>query len=1490
MVEMFNSDPHWLKNVITGDETWVYGYDPETKRQSSQWLEPGEPRFDRARMIKSKLKCLFLSLSLINDPKNGIRKIDSCIMTTHGHIRPSLCIWLNMELFYYPGHPILLNLLLTTFSFTLKLKVLKGYRFDSIPEIKENTKNILKSLKDEDFQRCFYIGNKKMGQATGATTDSNVEGREELKGDRRRENGGDNRRGSLVREMAELTESEIEEGKKMLDTISIQINQKLGSTSRIQNAIGPMKGNLASMESRLRRLENSEDDVPVAPHPCLLLPTMDRLRGAVIRFSSKWWPWAMAGAPSLPLEKRLDYECLVHALTLRFGDDNLQTYHFVKLKNRRQKRNETLQELAADVERLARLAFPDCPRHVQDLLAHQNFVDAIENPEYQQSVRMSDAKTLQETLIHALKFEAARDATRGYQKVVRLMKANESQKGGVIKGAISQLQKTRTYRPKDKTICWNCGKPGNIRANSRVRRTFTKRGNTISKIFKKRKLAGLTGPRLDRRCDDFSGKIIRVSSLQGGSNELATEGLVNGVPCRMAIDSGANITLLRVDLAQRMGSISKRIPVSNELVLQTTTREQAKVRGTVMLKFQIGNNLFSHLGYLADIKDDCLIGLDVLRKFGFSIDFQENVLKVAGKEISLVGSRSSATKKVLKVILKSNVKIPPRSKCILEGRLTTSLGVTQLLILEINGQEFGQKGLLLARTLCKSDQSNIPIRVVNLLDSAKTLGKETEIALAEPVTNVVHCTTVENLNEIPCPSLIPGHLQELLEGTREGLNWIQQNKLKSLLYQYEDVFPNFPNNVGRMNVTQHRIDTGGATPVIQLPRRLPMTRRDEVDKLIEEMAEQDVIKPSSSPWASPVVLAKKKDGSTRSRPSARIDATLDTLPDRSGSPLCISKAATGKSAFTQKTEKRQLSRQETGFGSSRVFKHRETFASKTKSGRHFSWTVDCERAMDKLKQALSSPPMLVYPYPGEQFILDTHASNTGIGAVLSQTQDGVERFIAYFSNTLSKPERNYCLTCKDLLAIVISIEHFHHYTSRKGQLARWIQRLQEYDMEIQYRKGISHGNADSLSRRPSPVNCKHFSKYETQVELNIRQLDFAEELKRTKTNKKLTISVSQAANPEEIEVEKKKKTDVAQKHNIPQSSLSTIIKNSEKIHQQALHAGESSRKRARGSTYADDEALLQWFKQARSAALPVNGPLLSEKAKTLALEFGLKDFTGSGGWIERWKARQGMASSCATFVENQLINYACKDIFNADETGLFWRLLPDKTLHFKGETCTGGNASKERITILLCCNMDGSEKMQPLVIGKAKQPRCFRALTINLKQAVDIISVAWNDVLPATISNCWHHSGIIKSDVSSPLDTPQPATQMWEQQSLFDRMKEVLKIPLEMDFDSYADADNDVVTNAMLSDVEIVESILQAKEEEETDQVDEEVDPIVHIPHPKEVLESIQTLRLFLQCQDESKSLHRHLSDLDNIEKSVQHLLLTSKCQKKITNYFSKNT
>lgn len=60
------------------------------------------------------------------------------------------------------------------------------------------------------------------------------------------------------------------------------------------------------------------------------------------------------------------------------------------------------------------------------------------------------------------------------------------------------------------------------------------------------------------------------------------------------------------------------------------------------------------------------------------------------------------------------------------------------------------------------------------------------------------------------------------------------------------------------------------------------------------------------------------------------------------------------------------------------------------------------------------------------FILDTDECNTGIGAVLSQVQEGMEKVTAYYSRTLSKPERRYCVTRKELLAVVAGIQQFHH--------------------------------------------------------------------------------------------------------------------------------------------------------------------------------------------------------------------------------------------------------------------------------------------------------------------------------------------------------------------------------------------------------------------------------------------------------------------------------
>lgn len=85
--------------------------------------------------------------------------------------------------------------------------------------------------------------------------------------------------------------------------------------------------------------------------------------------------------------------------------------------------------------------------------------------------------------------------------------------------------------------------------------------------------------------------------------------------------------------------------------------------------------------------------------------------------------------------------------------------------------------------------------------------------------------------------------------------------------------------------------------------------------------------------------------------------------------------------------------------------------------------------------------------------------------------------------------------------------------------------------------------------------------------------------------------------------------------------------------------------------------------------------------------------------VRRWQAES---------LPEIIKDYAPEDIYNADETGLFYKCLPDKTLCFKGEKCFGGKQSKERLTVLPVCNWTGSHKMRLLVIGKSANPRCFK--------------------------------------------------------------------------------------------------------------------------------------------------------------------------------------
>ena len=87
------------------------------------------------------------------------------------------------------------------------------------------------------------------------------------------------------------------------------------------------------------------------------------------------------------------------------------------------------------------------------------------------------------------------------------------------------------------------------------------------------------------------------------------------------------------------------------------------------------------------------------------------------------------------------------------------------------------------------------------------------------------------------------------------------------------------------------------------------------------------------------------------------------------------------------------------------------------SNRPFQWTSESDEAFQRLKEAMTHAPVLAYPTSEDPFMLDTDASNQGIGAVLSQLQDGKERVVTYYSRVLHKAERRYCVTRKELLGV-----------------------------------------------------------------------------------------------------------------------------------------------------------------------------------------------------------------------------------------------------------------------------------------------------------------------------------------------------------------------------------------------------------------------------------------------------------------------------------------
>lgn len=171
------------------------------------------------------------------------------------------------------------------------------------------------------------------------------------------------------------------------------------------------------------------------------------------------------------------------------------------------------------------------------------------------------------------------------------------------------------------------------------------------------------------------------------------------------------------------------------------------------------------------------------------------------------------------------------------------------------------------------------------------------------------------------------------------------------------------------------------------------------------------------------------------------------------------------------------------------------------------------------------------------------------------------------------------------------------------------------------------------------------------------------------------------------------------------TQVQMILKNKESICEEFEGNAPAGRKRHRGTQFNDvNEAMYTWYRLARQRNIPLSGGMLKEEALAVAQQLGCSNFKASNGWLASFKSRHNLKLFAVSGeagdvsddtvvawkerLKSLLSGYKAEDIWNEDETGCFYRALPDKSLSEKKKACRGGKKIQRKANYCFfrkCC-------------------------------------------------------------------------------------------------------------------------------------------------------------------------------------------------------------
>ena len=369
-------------------------------------------------------------------------------------------------------------------------------------------------------------------------------------------------------------------------------------------------------------------------------------------------------------------------------------------------------------------------------------------------------------------------------------------------------------------------------------------------------------------------------------------GSIEGTELNILIDSGSSESFISAEFRQSIQALRQRPLTTNFIAARAVNGQLLDTLGTITVTLRVGNKPMQHVFHvLRKSTQTAILGLDFLTAQHALLDFSRGRLQLWGIEIPLL-SGADLVPVCSNVSLSATLSLPPLSEILVPVNVSP-FGPTDFVpefvgYLEPNPQSKSE--CVVAHTLTSVKDGRTTARLLNPTNQTLTLREgthigeffavgEADLGLSPASANSTIATVIAT--EEPVVSL-----------TNSPASSSQIGLLKALLVEYRDIFSSSKTVTGKCTLVKHHINTGDHPPLRQRAYRTSPEKREEIDRQVAALLADGVIEESSSPWASPVVLVRKKNGEWRfcidyrrvnsvtvkdCHPLPRVDDTLDAL-------------------------------------------------------------------------------------------------------------------------------------------------------------------------------------------------------------------------------------------------------------------------------------------------------------------------------------------------------------------------------------------------------------------------------------------------------------------------------------------------------------------------------------------------------------------------------------------------------------------------------------